>query len=638
MKVTQDNLTEAKRLYKKAKVAYYNDDPVMSDAEFDKMEDQIRKLDPSWKELGATGVRTKNKKQEVELLHFMPSLEKQYPQDLPKWKERPINKTVEQWGISAKLDGTSLQLAYRGGRPWKLITRGDGTLGKDISFFLPHLVKLGLVPDSIKTNQLEVVFRCEGMMVKKVFDKKWSKEALGPKEGFDNPRNLVNGLFNRQDMHPALKSVQLVVLGVFGMTQPEGLKFARRNGFKVVDYVERKHLDSHELTEMLEEWRTYSIYEMDGLVVLPTDKPLVYTNADKPKWATAFKVNDEANAPKVEVEKVLWKKTRTKRWQPKIIIKPTRMDGVTVTNVTAHNPAWMMERGIGPGAVVKVLRSGGVIPKIVDVVKKVKFQGPPGDYEVKGRFFVVTEHDEVTEVRALHHFMVTLGIEMLAEKTLAKLYTVGLKSAKDYVDLLNKRQILALTYLEKKGGLGVKMSQKIYQELQRVLGKPIALKTLMVASGCFENGVGARKLAQLEAGGLSMKDLCNGKGTDLYQRILAIKGFKDKTAKAVIDGKLAFTKWIKPIKDYLDITTDAPAAKKVVNGPLTGQKIAWTTYRSPEQQQIVASLGAEVQDKFGAQTTILLYREGGKASSKIEKAGDRAMTWEMFCKKFKVKQ
>lgn len=639
MKVTQGNLTESKRIYKKAREHYYNGDPIMTDAVFDKLEDGIRKLDPEWKELAKTGVRTKNKKQEVELLHFMPSLGKQYPKDLPKWKERPINKAVKKWGISAKLDGTSLQLAYRGGRPWKLITRGDGTLGKDISYFLPHLVKLGVIPASIKTQQLVVVFRCEGMMEKSVFDKKWSKEALGDKEGFDNPRNMVNGLFNRQDMHPALKSVQLVVLGVFGLTQADGLVFARRNHFDVVHYAEPSgSLDAQHLTGMLEEWRTESAYEMDGLVLVPARQPLVYENADKPDWATAFKVNDEENAPVVEVTEVTWERTRTNRWQPLVHITPTRMDGVTVRKATAHNAAWMKERGIGKGALIKVVRSGGVIPKILEdgVVKKAKFQPPPGAYEFRGRYCYAIERNHEVEVQALLHFMRTMKIEHLAEKTIARLYDEGFTTAESYVKLA-ARQTNYLTRF----GFGSVMSAKIINELQRVLLAQVSLRTLMVASGCFENGIGDRKLKLLEGAGISMNDLFRGKGTDLYQKILNVHGFSTKTAKAVVDGKLAFVEWFSSIKDLVTVDGSLPAKKKVAaqGSQLAGVQVAWTGYRNKDEEAIVEANGGEV-GKLGSKTKVLLFNPDGKFMDKVERAAEKGVTcvtWADFCKKYNIK-
>jgi hypothetical protein len=159
----------------------------------------------------------------------------------------------------------------------------------------------------------------------------------------------------------------------------------------------------------------------------------------------------------------------------------------------------------------------------------------------------------------------------------------------------------------------------------------------MIASNCFES-VGERRLTMLEEQGLSMNDLLRGKATDLFTRIKGIKGFKDKTAQAIVDGKLAFSSWLRPVKDYLEYDGSLPKKKvKVVNaeGKLYTMNVSWTTYRSKEEEARVVAEGGNII-KFGAKTDVLLYRPGGKLSTKIEKAGSKAMTWEQFCKRYSL--
>src|ERR1700682_368545 len=103
-------LSQMKTQYKEAKVAYYNSEPVLSDNEFDALEDKIRKLDPDWSELRKTGVKTTNKKTEVDLLEPMPSLQKMYEDAVPKFYAK--HKSVKEWIWMAKLAGARLQLVY----------------------------------------------------------------------------------------------------------------------------------------------------------------------------------------------------------------------------------------------------------------------------------------------------------------------------------------------------------------------------------------------------------------------------------------------------------------------------------------------------------------------------------------------
>lgn len=185
-------LSEMKALYLRAKDAYYNGkSEIMSDAAFDRLEDTIRKRSPEWEELDKTGVRISDKKEEVALCWPMPSLEKAYPDDVPSFAKRSKGPHFGMW----KLDGTSLQGLYDRGTPKALITRGDGMVGRDVSYLIPKLVEFGLIPARIPTRN-RTVFRFEALMKKDVFAEKYSREAAGD-DGFDNARAMVNGLFNR---------------------------------------------------------------------------------------------------------------------------------------------------------------------------------------------------------------------------------------------------------------------------------------------------------------------------------------------------------------------------------------------------------------------------------------------------------
>jgi hypothetical protein len=663
---TAKTLAEKKALYERARAAYYNEQPIMSDAKFDRLEDEIREADPKWKPLRATGTRVADKKTEVELVKPMPSLDKFYPEGVPKLVRKPWARRITSWIRMHKLDGTSLQLVYEGRskrlKPTRLITRGDGLLGGDISFFIPWLLRRKLIPATIPAESTQVVFRLEGLMKLKTFKAKWTKKAAGAKLGWDNIRNGVNGVFNRKEEHPALSDIDLVVLGVYGYSLASGLHHARKWGFNVVahDLVRPSTITADTLSAVLDAERKTSVYEMDGLVLADSGFVLNYANNDRPKELVAFKFNDEEGADQVVVKSFVWQKTRLKRWQPKITIPPTKMDGVTVTNATAHNPAWLMERGIGPGAVVKVLRSGGVIPKIVGVVKKAKFVPPPGPYEIRGRFFYMLDHDKQTELRGIHHFMTSLGIEQLALKRLSKLYDAGFTTTHAFVPVATmtppvvkekvvrgkglfmkttvrgSRAIVDFQQRFVDAGFGEGEAYNMVKSLHDVLSKTIPLKKLMVASGCFERGgMGRRKLEQLEAAGLSMRDLCNMKAERIVPTVTQIKGFSEKTADIIYDGVLQFRRWYKPIAKYLKVNGDLPAKKRSITGPLTGVHVAFTSYRDTEQEATIVRYGGEVVS-YGPKMDVLLWRKGAKFMDKINKAGSKAMHWPDFCRKYRI--
>ncbi|QBQ74496.1 DNA ligase [Burkholderia phage BcepSauron] len=628
-------LSEMKELYVRAKWAYYNEEKeIISDPEFDHLEDQLRKRAPDWKELDQTGVRIADEKEAVELVHFMPSLEKAYPEDVPKFAKREPS-TTKYFGMS-KLDGTSLQLVYKGRKPRMLITRGDGEVGRDVSYLIPKLVEYKRIPATIPTKA-QTVLRLEALMADEKFQKKYSKQAAG-ENGFENARAMVNGLFNRSWSSRALKDVSLVVLGIYPNADEtlllRSLKNADTWGFEVVTYGRLDKLDAAYLTEQLNKARYLSPYRLDGFVVSPVDFVMDYDSADKPKRMFAFKVNDEANADVVEVIAIQWKKTRLGRWQPKIKIKPIEIDGVTVTQATAHNATWMKEKGIGVGALVRILRSGDVIPKIVGTVKRAAWTPPPGPYEFRGRFVYALDNDTtVTDVRRLHFFCTTLGIEQFAEKSLAKLYDMGITTTDKLVQVATQ----PLPSAFEAGCIaefGKAQWPKMMRELKRVLCAPVSLKSLMVASGCFtEGGMGVRKLAQLEEAGMSMKTLCNLDRHGIWNEVGKIRGFKHATIEVLVKGVYEFRKWYRPLKGMIKIDGDLPQKKQASGTKLAGVNVAWTSYRSKDEEAKVESLGGTVVP-YGSKMTVLLYREGAKFVGKIEKAGSKAMTWAQFTTKY----
>jgi DNA ligase (NAD+) len=638
-------LDEKKALYTKAMWSYHNEKrQIITDKEFDKLEDLIREVEPTWEKLGKTGVRTFDRKLEVALTEFMPSLEKSYPEAVPKY----LNRIKALYGlIMDKLDGTSLQLRCEDRKPYSLTTRGDGMLGRDVSYFIPALIETGRVPAGIDRDGT-VVLRLEGVMKKETFASKWSVEVLGEKDGQDNARQLCNGVFLRKEPGPELADIDLKVLGVYGMNLKEGLEWAANNGFNVVlwesmnlnDYPETSSA-AEVLTRFLNERRADGFYEIDGLVVTDEEFVLKYENADKPKGIWAFKVNADDSAQEVVVQDIEYAKTRTGKISIVARIPPTRMDGVVVERVTVHNAAWMMERNIGIGSVIKVLRSGGVIPKIVDVLEPGEFKAPPWPYKQVGRFYMVdggigsnaVSLDKDVAIAQIRFFVTTLGIELLAEKTIEKLYDVGLCSAADYINLVRSEPELRAKLLS--SGLGDGQAANIIAELSRVLLQPINLKTLMVASGCMEGGIGSRKLSSLEDFGISMDALIAMSFNEIDNTVMQIDGWSDKTVEALKTGATRFVDWCAQVEGA--ITTDGSLPVKAKKaGALVGKKICFTGYRSQEQTDIIEAQGGEIAASFSGSTDVLLYKEDGKVSGKVAKAGDRAMTWEQFVQKFEL--
>lgn len=626
-------LQEKKDLWLTANEAYFNKKAVMSDAEFDALTADLEKRAPKWLAAQGTGAKV-DKKTEVQLTHLMPSLTKFYPDKIEKRLAKESGVQI----IMDKLDGAALQVEYNKGRPTKVVTRGDGVKGGDISFLIPHLnlPRIGVMAHH--------VLRCEAIMKTKVFAAKYADQA-------ENARALVNGALNRKKPSPALKDIDIVALGVYGMKVGAGLGWGELEGFTVVKRSRESSKDlAEKLPKLLEQRRKDSEYDMDGLVGASVYAEFAYANADKPKWIYAFKVNESVeDATKAVVKRVIWQTSRKSLLVPKIEIEPVRLGGTTVTYATSHNAKWMVDKGIGPGAVVQIVRSGDVIPKIVGVTKKARPQMPEVAHEWRGVHLAAIAKDKDATVREIHHFFKTMGMEFIAAKTIAKLYDSGFTSVVDHLAAFNDTTVLKGAY-EIPGfkasatatsgmfryhdaGIGLGMAAKIFAEYDRVFASGVLLRDLMVASNKMEAGIGERKLKAIEA---HYKDEPNVLAVMVknpfcvqLERLGQVPGFSDKSVALLIEGLDEFRPWLKEVLKYVKVRK--PEAVKVVvrKGKLLGERVSFTGYRDEAQEKWITDNGGEVIS-YGSKTTILLYSPTGKKSAKVAAASGKGVRVLLF--------
>ncbi|QDH83545.1 DNA ligase [Achromobacter phage Motura] len=633
IKFSELTLAQKKTLYKKACESYYagesgrgpKQSTVMTDAQFDRLEDLIKAEQPDWVGLKRTNTNAIGKKEKVKLPHFMPSLNKAYPEHVEARSKHLEGNSVV---IMDKLDGSSIYAQYKGNKCVKLITRGDGITGKDISFLIPHLNLPKIQNDGV------TAFRIEALMKNSVFAKKYAK--LKDKDGeplYSNPRNLVAGILNRKLDHKTdkgqLLDIDLVVLGVFAEPIKYGLEWARKVGLSTVQYsvISKSKAKAEQLSKLLEARRAKSDYAMDGLVVIGSEQVFNYESSDKPKWTWAFKENlTEDTAPDALVKRIIWQQSHSNRLIPKVEIEPVEIDGVTIKFATVHNAKWMVDRKIGPGAVIKIVRSGDVIPKIIAVVKPGKLQLPDVDYVTKGVHFVATEATTESSAKKIERFLKAVGIEGWKQSSIEK-HLETMATIDDYIIVAGmgakdaERALLDI-------GVGTAAAKKLAAELQKLNG--ISVIKLMAGSGIFDAGVGERRLTEL-AKHIKVSNWFKYSRTEFQLRILEIQGFGEALAKEIAWGvhkfRVSYNEW----KSYIDIKLLIKTEKKAKPTSLDylGVKACWTGYRAPEQEAEIIAGGGEVVS-FTGKTTHLFYKEGGKTSSKIAKAGDRAMTWEQF--------
>lgn len=615
LKFRTDQLPEMKKLYRQANKQYHTDGTSpLTDAQFDKLEGMIAELDPDWVGLKRTGVKV-GKKVSVPLPYPMPSLAKIFADNEPAL-DRWVNAQGDAplW-VTPKLDGNSVLLAYDKGVPKRLITRGNGVEGKDISYFIPAL---GIKPLKRKLTR---IVRCEIMLPVSVHAKKWARD-------FDNPRNGIAGALNRQDVHPSLKDAHLFILRVMNRKGRPSSELAtmsgllRKGNVTVVPsvYMGVNEVRSEYLGALLKSVKSKMDFELDGLVLQADVSNLPHTE-DRPKYARAWKFNDMDDAVTATVKRILWNESSHGVIVPKAELEPVRVGGVTVRAVTLNNAKWAKDRGIGPGAKVKLIRSGDVIPKIIDVVKKGRFILPDktliGAYrwDEHGTHLVLAKPGDNVKVQArkIRRFFDKLEIEFVAAGTSEKMVAAGYDTI-EKVLRMKKRDFLKLP------SFGERAAERAMTSMETRLAQPLPLTKLMVASDLFARGTGERRLQSIIDHNPKLVYNSQKLSAKALEEIYSVPRMPEKTAQDYIENVAKFWKFL----ERTGLQYEPHKVHRRKDGPLKGQRFSWTGYRSKEEEAWVESLGGEVVP-FGSRTTTLLYKVGGKASSKVDKARDKGV-------------
>ena len=372
---------------------YVLDDPEISDAEFDQLMIQLKKLEAEHPALitpDSPTQRVGGKPREgvVKAAHSSPmlSLDNTYSvEELRNW-ERRVHELSGRKDIDyvceLKLDGMSLALLYENGRLVRGITRGDGTIGEDVTLNVRTVrsIPLSIPKEKLKAAGIPADFEVRGEMLMPIaaFRKMNQQREEKGLSLFANPRNATAGTVRQ--LEPSIVAQRRLDYFAYmllkdGRTffdrQWEALNALNAAGFKVNP--SRKLAKSFDevwtFIEQEETKREKLPYEIDGIVVkvdrTALQEELGYTGK-APRWAIAYKY--AARAGITQIEGVLWQVGRTGKLTPVAMLKPVPIGGTTVSRATLHNPDEIERLGVKVDDWVEVERGGDVIPKVTRVV------------------------------------------------------------------------------------------------------------------------------------------------------------------------------------------------------------------------------------------------------------------------------
>jgi len=635
----------------RALIAYHvDDDPVMSDAAYDALYDELVALEAAHPELVTpdsptqrVGAPPSSKFEKVRHRRPMGSLEKVTTEDtVVKWAEDVRKRLGEgeevAYVLEPKIDGLAINLTYDGGSLARGATRGDGVEGEDVT---PNLRTIRTVPLRMLGDAPALVeVRGEVYMPLSGFNELNERLLAEEKKPTPNPRNAAAGSLRQKDS--TITAARPLSFWAYGIGASEGLELAthwetlawlRERGFPTNPFVERIESVA-EVVERCRAWehrRTELDYEIDGIVIkvdsLDQQRRLGALH-QRPRWARAFKW-----APMTAVtrlNRIRIRVGRTGALNPWAELEPVEVGGVTVSRATLHNEEDVNRKQIREGDDVIVQRAGDVIPQIV---------GPAGEHRAGTKEFRMPTHCPVcgTEVvkpegevmhRCPNRACPSRGLETLidwvygpadiegvGEQTIRTLWEKGLVRSLPDLYRLTKEQLLELDGFAETSATNA--IEQIEASRQRVPFSRVLL-------GLNISGIGW-VLAQSLARHFGSVDLL---AAATPEEIAEVEGFGPDRAEAVAEW---FTdednRALVAELRALGLRFEAGEEEKPAEGPLTGRTYVITgTLESMTREEATAALearGARVGASPSSRTTGLIAGEepGRSKLTKAEKAG-----------------
>ena len=579
------NVEQLETKIKDANHAYRNtSSPIMADEAYDQYVAELKALDPNNSLLLSVEPETDFGSGKIRHTRPMLSTDKLYTEsDIAKWVKRVLAAGGEYVVITPKLDGMAGRL-----EKGVLASRGDGTTGNNISHMLArNLIVLGGDGDG------------EIIIEQAYFD-----EHL--KDVFMHPRNTVTGAVSaesiREEIQLALES------GAIRFVNYSSLNSIKVNVVELansLDEIRRKLLDASDyLTDGL-------IIEVEGEAV----REKLGSTGHHHNWRVAAKeVTDTAD---VTVKSITWQVGRSGRLTPVINIEPTRLSGAVISNVTGHNAGHMIKHQIGIGGIIRIKRSGEVIPAYVETIKRADVSIPAccpccNSEIVSQNDFVLCVNENCDEklTANLNSFFEKIGvIDLFGPASCEKLVKGG------YREPVSVFGLEASDF--EKLGFGPGQSSNLVREINESKFRPVDDFKLMAAMGIENLGRGdSKKLLKH----YPIEELA----TLTKEDIIAIDGFGELTSRTIADEMKVVASKLKFFNDYFENIIRTPLKSNVEsNTPIAGMNIVFTGKMlkgaREEMEAGAEALGAKCQKSVNKKTNLLVVGEK-VGQTKLQKA------------------
>ena len=630
---------------------YVKDDPVISDAEYDKLMEQLEELEEEYPDLKTGDSPTQRvggePRDELGLVdHPEPMLslksvnKKEEVKSFDETCRKELNKDPLIYTCEPKYDGLAVEIIYEDGKMRTGSTRGDGQTGEDVTGNIKTIseVPLRLLNQSGRNIPDNLVVRGEVFISKKDFEEMNKRRREEDKKAFANPRNAAAGSLRQLDPNvTAERPLRFYAYQVAGAkdhgfeSQWEVLQSLPDWGLKVNNELNRQCESIDEVFDYygeLEERREDLEYEIDGMVCKADgmdDQDILGERSSNPRWAIAWKFPPKRES--TVIKKIEVQVGRTGKLTPVAHLEPVDIGGVEVSRASLHNQHEIEEKAIRVGDKVIVERAGDVIPQVVKPIKEgrdgsEKEFSMPEECPVCGSEVVMSEDKKQTHCpninckaqvkRRIEHFVSKDGMDIdgLGEKRIKKLMDEGLIGQPADLYGLKKKELSELEDFAEKSSenLLVEIGNSKNRELDRFL----------YALGIPHVG---NHMARVLCG--HFKTLNDLKDTD-ESELREIDEVGPEVAKAVTTF-FSEKKNLEAIDDLLNagVKLENPYAQKekqVLDGlkfVFTGELEKWTR---DEVKELVEQLGGRAVSSVSSETDYLV--KGPGAGSKLDDAGE----------------
>ncbi len=642
----KERVNELVEILNKASLEYYTlDEPVITDQEYDSYMDELIKIESTHPELVRPDSPTQRIGGEVidsfkKVVHSIPmmSLADIFNEDEVLDFDEKIRKVIPspEYVCELKIDGLSVSLEYKNGELITASTRGDGTIGEDITHNVRTIKNVPLV----LKNKIDIEVRGEIYMPKKSFNLLNDQRKKNNERLFANPRNAAAGSVRQLDSKIAAN--RNLSTFIYHMPQPinnthyESLEYMKSLGFTINPNI-KKYNSINGVIDYINYWsanRNTLPYEIDGIVIKVNnydDQRKLGITAKVPKWAIAYKFPAEEVLTKIlDIEFCVG---RTGKITPRADLNPVRLAGSVVRSATLNNEDYIKQKDIRIGDTVSIHKAGDIIPEVVEV-KQERRTGAEKPFvmidkcpicntnlikkENEAAYFCPNELCDARNIEKLIHFSSrdAMNIEGFGERIVEDFYNMGyLRSISDYYTLYEKKE--ELKELE---GFGEKSIQNLLSNIEK--SKNNSLEKLLF-------GLGIRHVGKKTAKIIS----------SVYKKLDKIKESKEEELSIIPDIGSVIAKSVydyfkdeKNIEnierlrsygvnfDYIDNTSDEQIFKDktvVITGSLK-------QFTRNELKELIENLGGKTTDSVSKNTSIVIV--GDSPGSKYDKAKELNIT------------